>query len=199
MDKNESLSVPASRGDGISRRTVNKTLAWSVPVVAAAVAIPAASASVATDFTTTLTSLQAAPGAARTATGDQGVQALLDPDQTFNTFGQVMNNGPAVAPGVTAQVTFDQDAIMGQFTVSAPWIITSVTQNTDLGRWLVNLSYAVAVPVGGLTPQFIVTARTRLAPAFPAGQSGAYSVLGRAYNSDNSIATETFDYFYVTR
>lgn len=199
MNKNESLSIPDLRGDGISRRTINKTLAWSVPIVAAAVTIPAAAASVATNFTTTLTTLQAAPGAVLTGTGNQGEQALLNPDQLFNTFGQVLNNGPAVASGLRAQVTFDQDAIMNQFAVNSPWEISSITENPDLGRWLVNLTYTADVPVGGVTDTFIVEARTRLAPAFPAGQSGAYSVLGRAYNSDATIATETYDYFYVSR
>lgn len=189
-------ALPARR-EGISRRTMAKGMAWSVPVVAVSVATPVAAASLPTDFSMTLTSLQAAP-VAGTGTGDQGTQALLPTNTTFNTVGVVQNNGPAAATNFTAQVTFDAVAIPEEFTVNAPWVVTSVVQNTDLNRWLVNLSYAGTVASGD-SAQFVVTTRTRLASAFPVGQSGAYQVLGRAYDSTGAITNDLSDYFYVLR
>lgn len=183
--------------EGISRRTVAKGMAWSVPVIAVSVATPLAAASVATDFSTTLISLTAAPQAG-TGTGDQGTQALLATNSTFNTVGVVRNDGPAAATELRAQVTFDEVANPNEFTVNAPWVITSVGENTDLNRWLVNLSYAGTVPAGD-TAQFVVTTRTRLDAAFPPGQSGAYQVLGRAYDSTGAITNDLSDYFYVLR
>lgn len=55
------------------------------------------------------------------------------------------------------------------------------------------------MPANTAAPQFIVTADVRLGAAFPAGQSGAYTVLGRTFNSDGTISGSTDDYFYVIR
>lgn len=195
MQSPSSMPDSTPENAGITRRNVVQGIAWSLPVIAAATAVPLAAAS--NEFTATLTSLQVAPSVAK-ADGPQGMRANLRPDMAFNTIGFIRNDGPAAASDLRAQVTFSADAIPDAFTATAPWVVSNVGFNAGLNRWLVSLTYAGTVQPGD-SVRFVVQATTKIAPQFPMGQSGGHVVLGRAYDSTGAITNDITDYFYVQR
>lgn len=176
-----------------SRRAVTRSILWAAPAVAVAAQTPAFAAS--TAWTSTVLTLQAAP-ALSTIPGTQGPQASIPTNTTFNTIGEVRNDGPGTANDLRVQVTFSDVAIPeGEFTVGDGWVIESEGVNEDLGRWLVTIRRVAPVAPNEVVP-FVVTTRTRLAVAFPQGQS-SYEVLSRSYGSDGAITSTVSDHFYV--
>ena len=174
----------------LTRRTVAKGAMWSLPVIAAAIAVPGAAASVALDYTLALTSYDVAPAIGTTP---------LSPNQIFNTVGIIENLGPDTAPNLRAQVTFPSSTVPNEFTVSAGWVITSVTEVNVGGilRWHVALSHAAPLPANQ-SINFIVTTRTRVAGTFPVGES-TYNSVGRVFGADGAIEGELTDSYTVLR
>lgn len=135
MSETKSLAAPKASFD---RRTVVKTAAWSVPVIAAAIAAPAAAAS---HHTVTVTAGFANNPAALTVTGTPEVQGTGPKGFTIST------TGPAISGTASAGISivpFDQatrDSKIGLVigTING----TAVTA----GQW----SGVVAVPAGGTT------------------------------------------------
>lgn len=195
MQNPSSMPDSTPENAGITRRNVVQGIAWSLPVIAAATAVPLAAAS--NEFTATLLTLQAAPALGQ-VNGPQGMQANIAPSLTFNTVGTIRNDGPGAATALQAQVTFDADAVMTTFTATAPWVAGAPVMNTELNRWLVPLTYTGTVAAGDVV-SFSVQATTRGAAAFAVGQNGGYQVLGRAYDSAGAITNDLNDYFYVQR
>lgn len=189
----DSTSADATRnGGGIKRRSVIQAAAWSVPVVAVAVATPLASASVAADYTLAVTQFDVAPA------GE--VNPVLAPNQPFNTLGTITNLGPDAAPGLRAQVTFPSAAVPNEFAVSAGWVISSVTEVTigGIARWHVELTYAATVQPNEAV-NFTIATRTRVEGAFVEGESGPYNCVGRVYGADGPVESELTDSFNVMR
>ncbi|WP_146233425.1 hypothetical protein [Arthrobacter psychrolactophilus] len=189
-----------NKSQEFARRNIVKSVVWTTPVIVAAVAAPTASASILpTNYTLSVSSINVAPAVPTQIDG----QSVLGTNQTFNTFVSFFNSGPDAAPSVSGQVTFDQGSIPGEspgeFTVNAPWVITGISVNTDLNRWIVEVTYSGSVAAGALAPALIVTARTRLAVAHPVGDSGPYIVLARALDANGGSADTQQDYYYVRR
>ncbi|MBG9885076.1 hypothetical protein ABE10_00440, partial [Bacillus toyonensis] len=145
--------LPEETSNAIPRRTIVKGAAWSVPVLAAAVAVPVAAASGTLKASLTIPSGCVQPGAALpdavvSVTDDSGV--VTDATVTF-TFasadGGVVTVGGSQYPTPNATLVLPQ----GQYTLSGVTATTSgtvtvtATASTPDGRTATALTQAYAV------------------------------------------------------
>jgi hypothetical protein len=164
-----------TNGAGPTRRTIVTGAAWSVPVVALAIATPLAAASTPGEYQLVISDFAAAP-----VTGGN-----VSPSQGFNTRGTITNIGTAPVTGLQLQLTFSSQAVADNFSVPSGWVLLEKHETTvNPKRWVVNYTYSGTLEAGASIP-FLVSTNTRVASQFPL-DSQSFAIIGRIWASDGT-------------
>lgn len=191
---NESVESPTTeRPHGISRRTIVRGAAWSVPVVAAAAAIPLAAAST-TDLCAEVPVNVSAVGHAWTD-GNGGLDSEAPYNGSHRYLGdkqltadfRMRNDGPAVVSGFQVAWTIETDsvntatptmvAMLPDGTIVQPLSLDVVDTDPDAphrSRWIWSFDGTVLLP--GETILFRTTYRTVATTPTPPRIAGPYAV-----------------------
>jgi TQXA domain-containing protein len=177
MEPSNDQATPPNR---LSRRTIMKGAAWSVPVIAAAVAVPAAAASTPNTIVITPSTAPAPTGTCTTVS-----------DFTFT----VTQHGGAAVPGQAIIVTLPtgfswQDGTTGAKTFttdgSGKVVITGVTASSVPGSYSV---LAMVTPNGATTSVTVTVTGVWIGAKVGYGGTGIYQIFTNGIADPNNPGT----------